>query len=128
MCPECNSVQFRRSQRQGTGERLYSWLKPGLSPYRCENCANRFWLSKKVADQAVVEAIATETANVIQMEPLSFNTSDKGFRKSQFQNQPKFRLRRWVWCRTKLEVEAAFMLLLLGTGVLAAVWVAIDQI
>ena len=83
---------------------------------------------KKVADQAVVEAIATETANVIQMEPLSFNTSDKGFRKSQFQNQPKFRLRPWVWRRTKLEVEAAFMLLLLGTGVLAAVWVAIDQI
>lgn len=128
MCPECKSVQFRRSQRHGTGERLYSWIKPGLHPYRCHNCATRFWLSKKVADDIVEGAVATDTANIFQMEPLVFKTADKGFRKSQFQNQSKFRLRQWVWRRTRLEVETAFMLLLLGTVVLAGVWIAIDQI
>ena len=66
--------------------------------------------------------------NAIKWQPLTFEATGKALRKSQFQNQPKFLLRRWIWQHTRLEVETATLLLVLGMIVLAAVWITMDQI
>lgn len=132
MCPACNSVQFRRSQRYGTRERLYSWIKFGHFPYRCHFCGTRFWLSKKIADRITEEAgqavDVPDATDSLQMKPLAFQTSEPALRKSQFQHEPRFRLRKWVWQHTHLEVETAVLFLILGTMILAGVWIAINQI
>ena len=53
----------------------------------------------------IFEAANADTKNALQVEPLAFKSSDKAFRKSQFRNQSKYQLRRWIWRRTRLEVE-----------------------
>lgn len=128
MCPECKSIQVRRSHRRGTGERIYSWIWHGQCPYRCDHCGTRFWISKKIVDKMIFEAANADTKNVLQAEALAFKSSDKAFRKSQVRNQSKYQLRRWIWRRTRLELETVFMLLLLGTVVLVGVWISIGKI
>ena len=76
----------------------------------------------------IFEAANVDTKNALQVEPLAFESSDKAFRKSQFRNQSKYQLRRWIWRRTRLEVETVIVLLLLGTGVLVGVWIGIGNI
>ena len=76
----------------------------------------------------IFEAANADTKNALQLEPLAFKSSDKAFRKSQYRNQSKYQLRRWIWRRTRLEVETVFMLLLLGTVVVAGVWISIGNI
>ena len=76
----------------------------------------------------IFEAANVDTKNALQVEPLAFKSSDKAFRKSQFRNQSKYQLRRWIWRRTRLEVETVIVLLLLGTGVLVGVWIGIGNI
>ena len=128
MCPECKSIQVRRSQRRGTGERLYSWIWRGQYPYRCDHCGTRFWISKKIVDKMIGEAVSSDTKNALKIEPLDIKSPDKVSRKSQFRNISKYNFRRWIWQQTRLEVEMLFYLLLLGTVVIVMIWYTIGEI
>ena len=50
-CPRCGSSDVRRSSFQGTDERKPYALR---SPYRCEECGERFWVISRKARHAMI--------------------------------------------------------------------------
>lgn len=42
VCPYCESLNIRRSRREGPIEFLFHWLLL-LSPYRCRECYQRYF-------------------------------------------------------------------------------------
>jgi hypothetical protein len=51
VCPHCKSDDCRRSHLKNSCERLISW--PGLRPFRCRTCNQRFWRIGKIIPRSI---------------------------------------------------------------------------
>jgi hypothetical protein len=61
-CPRCGSLDIRRSSFRSSEERESHFLR---SPYRCENCDERFWVLSRKAKYLVGMLVALIALAVI---------------------------------------------------------------
>ena len=63
-CPRCGSSNVRRAHFQSRDEAQRHVL---TSPYRCEECNERFWLLSRKTRQTTIAILALVIASVIMM-------------------------------------------------------------